>query len=449
MLIIVVLALAAAVGFSALSFGLWATMTKNPALFGEQTGLANIYSFVLAAVVASIAMIAWALHRNHFQRRPNNNTLHPPSSRETHENVPSFQKGSLNGDSPSRPMAKHYFLGPPRDTAEFVGRKHEMIRIEDIIRDGRTASGPKILVITGPSGIGKSTLLVHAAHNLAKLFNHQVIYIDMRGYTEKSLTASDALSDLLRAAGIDRLSIPRELHAKSSLYRAVVCAENSLVLLDNADELKQIEPLLPGDSSCAAIIASRSGLFDLAGAAHIGLGPLNQQEAGDLFAKLVGEFRVAQEAEAASAIVRCCGYLPLAIRIAGARVASRPHRPISYLLNRMNDERARLSELQMGNLEMRTSFEISYRSLPETARKLFRRLSLAPYAEFPYWIASILLQADAAVAMEAMDFLVEAQLVAISGTVERGYYRFHDLLLSYARECHLPGFKMSEQIYYE
>jgi tetratricopeptide (TPR) repeat protein len=184
------------------------------------------------------------------------------------------------------------------------------------------------------------------------------------------------------------------------------------------------------------LVTSRARLTGLEGAWLLDLDILSPQAAIELFARVGGPARVAAEPDAAAAIVGYCGYLPLAIRIAGARLAARPAWSLARLAERLADEHQRLDELAAGDLEVRASIALSYRALPELQQRAFRRLGLLEVPDFPAWVAAALLDLPPGRGDELVDGLVDAQLLEVAGEDAAGQlrYRFHDLLRVYARE---------------
>lgn len=163
---------------------------------------------------------------------------------------------------------------------------------------------------------------------------------------------------------------------------------------------------------------------------------LPAEAAVGLLAKVAGRGRVEAEPAAAESIVELCGRLPLAIRVAGARLATREHWSLDRLARRLADERRRLDELHAGDLDIRVTFGLSYRSLPDADREAFRLLGLTEAPDIPAWAAAALLDIDEAGAEERLDRLSDARLVEVDVRPETGRvrYRMHDLLRLFAQE---------------
>jgi tetratricopeptide (TPR) repeat protein len=209
-----------------------------------------------------------------------------------------------------------------------------------------------------------------------------------------------------------------------------------LVVLDNAADEAQVRPLLPGRSSAGVLITSRARLSLLEGVYRLNLDILPLDDALELLTRLVGEDRAAAESEAARKIVDLCGRLPLAVRIAGAKLAANEHWALAKLARRLKAEERRLDELSFGDREVRSSFASSYDDRPLEEQRLFRLLGLIQAPSFASWVAAALLDTDLDAGEDVLDNLVQAQLVEVLRRDERGWvrYRFHDLLRVFARE---------------
>ncbi len=195
----------------------------------------------------------------------------------------------------------------------------------------------------------------------------------------------------------------------------------------------QLRPLLPGRPGCAVLATGRRTLGGLAGAASVRLAPLTPAESVELLGRLVGHERVSHEADAADDVGASLGGLPLALRIVGVRLATRPHMPLARFARRLRDERRRLDELAVDDLAVRSSFELSYAALDPQAQTAFRRLGLLGAGDFAAWTAGVLAGGDGDRLVER---LLEASLLLPAGVDVTGEprYRLHDLLAVYARE---------------
>ncbi len=327
----------------------------------------------------------------------------------------------------------------PRDIDDFTGRQDTISHIETLLREGRH-SHPRAVAIAafgGIGGVGKTALAIHLAHRLCEFFPEGQIYINLRGTESVALNPFNVLGDLLTELGVERDAIPDGLEERAIRFRSNVANRRILIVLDNARDEAQVRHLLPGSSSCAVIITSRTRLTSLEGVEQITLDVLKPNQALALLARIVGKGRIEAEIEAARHITKLCGYLPLAVRIAGAKLAAKPHWQLAYLRERLSDEQRRFEEFKIGDLEVRASFALSYRELSEVERKLFRILSVAQIPDFPAWFAGALVDLDIPETTLLLERLVDAHLIEPIIRREEGKprYRYHDLLRDYAREC--------------
>src|SRR5262249_19529753 len=188
-----------------------------------------------------------------------------------------------------------------------------------------------LIAIRGRAGIGKTTLAVHAAHRLRDRYPDGQLYVHLRGMEASPLTATEVLARFLRSLGVDRMAIPDDIEERAALYRSRLADRRLLIVLDDAACEAQVRPLLPGTPGCAVLVTSRARLTGLGGAQLVDLDIYEPEESVELLARVAGPERVAAEPAAAREIVRVCGFLPLAIRVPGARLGARPHSPLSPL----------------------------------------------------------------------------------------------------------------------
>ncbi|MFC6091939.1 AfsR/SARP family transcriptional regulator [Saccharothrix lopnurensis] len=326
----------------------------------------------------------------------------------------------------------------PASIADFTGREEqldEIMRLLDV--DGRDPQtwGMPIVALSGKGGVGKSTLATRAAHQLSARYPDGQLYADMCSATAGNDHTAKLLARFLRALGVPGSAVPEDVEERVELYRSTLSGKRLLLVLDAVADEAKVLPLLPGSASCAVVVTSRVRLSGLPGAHHLHLDVFDAAGSLDLLTRITGPGRVEAEPGAAAELVRLCGGLPLALRIAGARLASRPHWRLAGLVRRLRDEAGRLDELAHHGLELRPTFAITHRVLDEGARRLFRLCSLVSAPDFPGWTAAALLDTTAADAEEVLESLVEAQLVDIvqyGGASPR--YRLHDLLRVYAAE---------------
>ncbi|MCK8678774.1 AfsR/SARP family transcriptional regulator [Streptomyces lichenis] len=326
----------------------------------------------------------------------------------------------------------------PPDVSDFVGRT-EQIRwaatLLEQVRDPRRTA-PPIGVVSGRSGTGKTALAVHVGHRTAALFPDGQLFVDLRASDSQPVRTVDALARLLRALGADPDTPARDEEDLLGLYRTHLARRRVLLILDNAVSEALLRPLLPPGGGSAVLITCRRRLVALEGAAHLDLGVPTDTEARELLARVAGPARPPLEPEQAAEVVALCGRLPLAVRIAGARLAARPHWTPARLAARLRDERHRLDELRVGDLEVRASLGLGYADLDPQGQRALRRLALMDLPDFAAWIAGPLLDVDPEEAEDAVEQLVDCHFVEVVRTDETGLtrYRIHDLAREHARE---------------
>ncbi|MFJ4676325.1 MULTISPECIES: AfsR/SARP family transcriptional regulator [unclassified Kitasatospora] len=315
----------------------------------------------------------------------------------------------------------------PADVSDFSGRNKLVGELRDVLRAG---SGQAVVVtsLAGIGGVGKTTLAVHVAHSLRPDFPDGQLYVDLRGAGASPADPAVVLGDFLHALGAP--DAPDSLDQRAALYRSLLADKRMLILLDNARDAGQLRPLIPGVSGNAVMVTSRSRLAELPGAHLVDIEELTPDEALALFSAIVGAERVGAEPEAALQVVTSCGFLPLAVRIAAARLASRPRWSVSDLARRLADQRNRLQELQLGNLAVETTLGLGYAQLrPEEARA-FRLLALVDSPDLPLPAVTALLGTSEQEAEDLAESLVEANMLEC---FTPGRYRYHDLLRLYAQ----------------
>ncbi|MBF2079164.1 MAG: tetratricopeptide repeat protein, partial [Synechococcales cyanobacterium T60_A2020_003] len=316
----------------------------------------------------------------------------------------------------------------PHDPPDFVGRAVEIQQIEADLKEGR------VVAIAGMPGVGKSALAVRVAHRLKAQFPGGQLYLDLRGASEQPLTVESALESLLRMVGVDDpAQMPPEQADRVALYRSKVAESPTLVVLDNAASSSQVQDLLPGVGGC--VITSRRQLDGLVGVRHRNLEALAEGEALTLMETVLPPERVRSEQDAARQIVGYCGRLPLAVQIAAATLGKRSwqNKRLAEYAQRLADERQRLDQLRLESLDVRASFELSYRELDGDAARLFGWLGLLP-GDFGTAILEPLIQEPLTQVEHALEALVDGRFVDPLHGDREGRYTLHDLMRLFARE---------------
>jgi tetratricopeptide (TPR) repeat protein/transcriptional regulator with XRE-family HTH domain len=325
----------------------------------------------------------------------------------------------------------------PPDIEDFTGREDALDRLRARMA-GRPSESTAVVITgaVGKAGVGKTALAVHVAHQLRPKFPDGQLYVNLRGAEAQALAPAEVLGRFLRALGVEGQCLPQDVDSRAALYRSLLADRRMLVVLDNAADEAQVRPLLPAGAGNAVLVTSRVRLAGLTPAEVIDLGVLPPEQAVELLGKIVGASRVAAEPEAASQLAALCGYLPLALRIVGARLAAKPHWRMQRLAGRLGAHHRRLDELAVGDLEVRAGFALSYQAVGEVERRAFRLLGLLEVPDFAPWMLSALLDVTATEAEEIAERLADAQLLDTVGEDAAGQirYRCHDLLRLFARE---------------
>ncbi|MER6253296.1 BTAD domain-containing putative transcriptional regulator [Streptomyces sp. NPDC001584] len=358
-------------------------------------------------------------------------------------------EGAAAAPSPYQlPSSVPEFTGREAETAAVLGLLRRPVTLPDDDDDGsgaggsgghRTAAPLRPVVISGMGGIGKTALAVHVARLVRDEFPDGTLYADLRGFSSGGARcAHDLLARFLADLGVRPAVLPDDTDDLATLFRAAVEGRRILLVLDNARDATQVGPLLPPDGPGAALITSRHLLAEVPGVRMVPLRPLGPDEQLALLSKLCGADRITDEPAALADILTACGGLPLALRIVGGRLASRPSWPLALLAERLTPHRGRLQALAMGSVAVRYTFDMSYlamrasgNDLEREAARAFRLLGLwQPHAVTTRSAAALLgtTEHDAAAALE---LLVDANLVH---SPEPDAYALHDLLGEYAAQ---------------
>ncbi|WP_371680132.1 BTAD domain-containing putative transcriptional regulator [Streptomyces sp. NBC_01276] len=323
----------------------------------------------------------------------------------------------------------------PRRPRGFTGREGELAALD---RAAAAASDP-IVMLTGGAGVGKTALAVHWAHRNGTRFPDGRLFADLHGYSPLPARDTTAvLREFLLALGEPAERMPGSPEALGARYRELTSGRRMLVLLDNAHDAEQVRPLLPGGADCLTVVTSRSRLAALVAsdaARPVPVAPLPTDQSTALLAAVLGADLVAAEPGAAARLAGLCDGLPLALRLAAARLATRPHRGLAAFAGELADEHTRLDLLDVGDTGVAAALALTVQHLPEPARRMFHRLGPHTGATLDTCTAAALAGCPPGRAATALDQLAAAQLIVEAGPRS---YVLHDLVRLYARSLS-PG----------
>lgn len=334
----------------------------------------------------------------------------------------------------------------PTDVAGFTGRVTELAQLDTLLDKGAvetTAGAPAaqqpwavvISAVSGAAGVGKTALAIRWAHRVRDRFPDGQLYVNLRGYDpEQPMTSGEALARFLNALGVAGGDTPLDVESRAARYRSALADRRTLVVLDNAANVDQVRPLLPGTPSCAVVVTSRdslAGLVALHGATRLDLDLLPAVDAHALLRRLIGP-RVDADPDATAALANQCARLPLALRVAAELAASRPTVDLATLVGELADHRERLDLLDAGGdprAAVGTVFSWSLRHLPTHAARAFRLLGLHPGPDFNVYAVAAVTDTNLHQARRTLTQLARAHLIR---PTPGNRYGMHDLLRAYA-----------------
>ncbi|MGV9302548.1 BTAD domain-containing putative transcriptional regulator [Nonomuraea sp. NPDC003727] len=314
----------------------------------------------------------------------------------------------------------------PAGVHDFTGRRDVVRNLVERLKSAGTSTMP-VVGVSGPGGIGKSTLALHVAHAVRESYPDGQLYANLRSGNQ---APEDVLAGFLRALGCADRRIPPTLPERAALLRSTLAGRRVLVVLDDVAGSGQVEPLLPGSATCAVIVTSRVRQVGIPGAQLTALGLLSADEGLELLGGVAGQARVTAEPRAAAELVEACGRLPLAVRIVASRLAARPGLRLEALAVRLADAQRRINELKAGQETVASCFAIGYEQLPPEQARAFRLLALAEGPDLPVEAVAAMLGVGPFEADDLCEALVDASLLESTAP---GRYRYHDLLRLYGR----------------
>jgi DNA-binding SARP family transcriptional activator/Tfp pilus assembly protein PilF len=320
----------------------------------------------------------------------------------------------------------------------FAGHGERLAQLDALVQEAVAARTTVVCAVSGPPGVGKTSLAVHWAHRVADRFPDGQLYVNLRGFDQRGavMDPAEALSGFLHAFKVPREQVPAGLDDRATRFRSILAGKRALIILDNARDADQVRPLLPGAPGCLVLVTSRNVLTPLVaaeGAVPLPLDLLSAGEARDLLAYRLGAARTAAEPDAVAEIIERCARLPLALAIAAAHAATRPGTPLATIAAQLRDTAGALDALDGGDTstDVRAVFSWSVRALGDAAARLFRLFGAHPGPDLAVPAAASLAGVPPTQAVQLLSELCEANLLTEHTT---GRFRFHDLLRSYAAE---------------
>jgi DNA-binding SARP family transcriptional activator/tetratricopeptide (TPR) repeat protein len=352
--------------------------------------------------------------------------------------APSGADAAASGWYPGRAGTSLVPRQLPTGTPHFTGRHSELAVLSRALNERSRSAGTVVIsAIGGMAGVGKTSLAVYWAHQVAAAFPDGQLYVNLHGFGPSADTVAPdrALRGFLAALGVPPLRIPADPQAQVGMYRSLLAGKQMLIVLDNAHDENQVRPLLPASPACLVLVTSRNQLTGLVageGAELVSLGVLSDAEARDLLGRRLGSQRVKAEPDVVTELASLCARLPLALAVTAARAAASGF-SLTALAAELRDEHARLEVLTAGDpvTSVAAVFSWSYRYLKPAAARMFRLLSLHPGADASTHAAAGLAATPLDEARGLLHELVRANLLAESVP---GRYAFHDLVRAYAEQ---------------
>jgi DNA-binding SARP family transcriptional activator/tetratricopeptide (TPR) repeat protein len=319
------------------------------------------------------------------------------------------------------------------DIATFTGRHDELRELVDtfVTRIDKSVHAIAIHAVDGMPGVGKTTFSVHAAHHIASHFPDGVLLVELHGHTpgHAPTPPAEALHSLLLDVGLEPAAIPKSLDDRARAWRRHTADKKILLVLDDAIDHHQVRPLIPGTPGSLVLITSRHRMPALDGVQPFTLDVLPPAQATEMLLRIAGRERHEHDKEAVADIVDRCGYLPLAIAVAAARLRSHPSWTVRYLADLLADARERLDHLHADDRSVTAAIETSFHHLPPERQHVFRLLGLHPGPEVDAYSTAALAGSTLIDARRHLDALHADHLIQETSA---GRYQLHDLIRAFA-----------------
>ncbi|MFF8289370.1 ATP-binding protein [Streptomyces sp. NPDC016309] len=324
-------------------------------------------------------------------------------------------------------------LGParmlPRDVSAFTGREPEM---EQLLEAADATDEPSVCLVHGMPGVGKTALAVHTAHRVTDRFPDGQLFINLRGHDPGDTPASpfQLLGTLLTAAGFPAGVQPASVHGRAGMWRSYLSSKRMMIILDDAADFSQVEPLLPGYPGCLTLVTSRLRLEAAEVTRSVPVDELAPDASARLFDRLLRHRGYEGEAGNAHEVARLCGNLPLALVFAASVLLAHPTWRVPHLVDDLSRSQRRLTRPAGGRAPVSEALDTSVRTLDDTERHFLRRLGMHPGPELEKRAAAVLAGTSVEDADQFLDSLYRHSLLT---EVSPGRFRMHVLVSSYLR----------------
>lgn len=331
-------------------------------------------------------------------------------------------------------------LGParmlPRDVPVFIGRNEE---VRELLETASEGDEPAVCLVHGMPGVGKTALAVHVAHRLSESFPDGQLFINLRAHDPADEPASpyQLLGSLLTAAGFPAQVQPKSVHGRAGLWRSWLSSKRMMIILDDAADLAQVEPLLPGYPGCLTVVTSRLRLESAEVTKSIAVSELAPEASAELFGRLLRHRGASSDDDSASKVARLCGHLPLAVVFAASSLLTHPTWQVRHLIRELSDSPQRLVRLSGGHVSISKALNSSVQSLDGAERRFLRRLGMHPGPALEKHAAAVLADTTVEDADQRLDSLYRHSLLS---EVSPGRFRMHVLVSSYCRATPLEEF---------
>ncbi|WP_330244073.1 MULTISPECIES: tetratricopeptide repeat protein [unclassified Streptomyces] len=305
---------------------------------------------------------------------------------------------------------------------QFFGRDRELKELKaDIERAGldtlagRKAARARVLLIAGRPGSGRTALAEELTRALLDTGDYpdgllRVRLTELGGAPVPTERTARDLLDQLEVAGPPGAD-GDEL---SQLVRETLADRHVLLLLDDAADAEQVDPLLPDNPGCLVVATAQGPLTGIPGVRPCTIGGLDKGSAVQLLAGAIGQVRITVDPLTAESLAEECGGQPAALVMIGGWLAAHPMASVADVTKQLR-ELPDDTEQPTGARPLARAFQLVYESLPQTAGRIMRLLALAPAGLADAHTASALAGCSVSVAQSTLDDFVRLGLLRTNG----------------------------------